>query len=121
MLLLLSASIENIGLWLESCPCHEGDADLLQQYSDRKDKERRSLKKRVSKAYKQKYAACPMGSRKLVELVDGGLERFVRAIFDLNFQSLLLNHRQYLSEAKWAQLLADFEAGKSLTLLTITV
>ena len=121
MVLGLATTVEHLGSWCESCPCH---ADLIQTVeavgpghavSSRKRKRYTSISKLFGcKVGDNDSFACPMRGKQFPELVAYGMQKVLEANHQNAHMHLLISHRKSLSPDQWCVLVSDFEQGKYL-------
>ena len=116
MVLGLSSTIEQLGCWCESCPCHE---DLLPSMDlpchvklPRSGRKATNISKLFGCSDTNGDFRCPMRGKRLPELVAYGLQNLLEVNHQNSMMHLLVNHRSQVSPEKWCVLVADLERGK---------
>ena len=118
MVLGLSTTLEQLGSWCESCPCHEDLIPTVEAPGHALFSRKRKRYTSMSKLFGCKVGdgsdsfTCPMRGKRFPELVAYGMQK----VLDANHQNaqmhLLIGHRKFLSPEQWCVLVSDFEQGK---------
>ena len=118
MVLGLATTLEQLGSWCESCPCHEDLIRTVEAPGHAVSSRKRKRYTSMSKLFGCKVGdgsdsfTCPMRGKRFPELVAYGMQKVLDANHQNAYMHLLISHRKFLSPEQWCVLVSDFEQGK---------